>query len=164
MRGAMITAVDLLRGLAALIGWKRIEVPGATGYSTPTTPPRAGTRSRRSTTRPHLRARRSARRGVARRRLRRQGQGARRDRPAHRRPAAEALAAQGDYRILVSPDHPTSLRTKTHSHGIVPFAMAGTGIAADEFTAYDDTTAAKSKLAFDEGWQAMKWFIKSGNH
>ena len=31
-QGAMITAVDLLRGLAALIGWRRIEVPGATGY------------------------------------------------------------------------------------------------------------------------------------
>ena len=31
-QGAMITAVDLLRGLATLIGWKRIEVPGATGY------------------------------------------------------------------------------------------------------------------------------------
>src|SRR5690606_34391875 len=32
-RGAMITAVDLLRGLATLIGWQRIEVPGATGYN-----------------------------------------------------------------------------------------------------------------------------------
>ena len=32
VRGAMITAVDLLRGLAKLIGWKRIDVPGATGY------------------------------------------------------------------------------------------------------------------------------------
>ena len=32
-RGAMITAVDLLRGLAALLGWQRIEVPGATGYT-----------------------------------------------------------------------------------------------------------------------------------
>ena len=31
-RGAMITAVDLLRGIAALIGWDRIEVAGATGY------------------------------------------------------------------------------------------------------------------------------------
>ena len=31
--GKMITAVDLLRGLAALIGWERIEVPGATGYT-----------------------------------------------------------------------------------------------------------------------------------
>jgi 2,3-bisphosphoglycerate-independent phosphoglycerate mutase len=32
MSGTMITAVDLLRGLAALAGWKRLEVPGATGY------------------------------------------------------------------------------------------------------------------------------------
>ena len=31
-QGAMITAVDLLRGLAKLIGWQRIDVPGATGY------------------------------------------------------------------------------------------------------------------------------------
>ena len=31
--GAMITAVDLLRGLAQLIGWRRIDVPGATGYT-----------------------------------------------------------------------------------------------------------------------------------
>ena len=28
----MITAVDLLRGLAELIGWRVIDVPGATGY------------------------------------------------------------------------------------------------------------------------------------
>ena len=36
-RGAMITAVDLLRGIAALVGWDRIEVPGATGYLDTTT-------------------------------------------------------------------------------------------------------------------------------
>src|SRR4029079_17881841 len=40
------------------------------------------------------------------------------------------LRTRGDYRILVSPDHPTFLRTKTHSHGYVPFAVCGTGIAA----------------------------------
>ena len=32
IRGVMITAVDLLRGIAALAGWPRIEVEGATGY------------------------------------------------------------------------------------------------------------------------------------
>ncbi len=30
--GAVITAVDLLRGLARLLGWQVIDVPGATGY------------------------------------------------------------------------------------------------------------------------------------
>ena len=33
VRGKMITAVDLLRGIARLIGWECIEVPGATGYT-----------------------------------------------------------------------------------------------------------------------------------
>ena len=32
VQGVMITAVDLLRGIAALVGWPRIEVEGATGY------------------------------------------------------------------------------------------------------------------------------------
>lgn len=32
VRGAMITAVDLLAGIAALIGWDRVECPGITSY------------------------------------------------------------------------------------------------------------------------------------
>ena len=43
-------------------------------------------------------------------------------------PLHEALRPHGEYRILVTPDHPTPLRTKTHSHGAVPLAIAGTGI------------------------------------
>ena len=88
-RGAMITAVDLLRGLAALVGWERIEVPGATGYLDTDYAAKgryaidALDRHRR-----HLRACRSDRRSVARRTRRRQDQGARRDRREHRRPAA----------------------------------------------------------------------------
>ncbi len=31
---------------------------------------------------------------------------------------------------MISPDHPTFLRTKVHTHGNVPVAMAGTGIKA----------------------------------
>jgi 2,3-bisphosphoglycerate-independent phosphoglycerate mutase len=75
-------------------------------------------------------------------------------------PLATALEGHGEWRMMISPDHPTFLRTKTHTHGYVPVAMAGSGIAADEFTSYGDTNAAKSKLAFDEGWRAMGWFIR----
>ena len=47
----MITAVDLLRGLAALIGWRADRSARARPATpTPTTPPRAGTRSRPWTT------------------------------------------------------------------------------------------------------------------
>ena len=118
----MITAVDLLRGLAALLGWRRIEVPGATGYLDTDYAAKGRCAIEALTDADlvcvHVEAPDEAsHEGGARR----QDQGPGRDRPAHRRPAARGAAAQGDYRILVTPDHPTPLRTKTHSHGSVPF-------------------------------------------
>ena len=74
-------------------------------------------------------------------------------------PLLDALASNSAWRMMLSPDHPTFLRTKIHTHGNVPVAIAGTGIRADEFMSYGDTNAAKSSLAFDEGWKLMPWFI-----
>ncbi len=71
-----------------------------------------------------LRARRSHRRSLARR-----ATSTPRSRPWKKSTSTSSprctrrLQAQGDYRILVTPDHPTPLRTKTHSHGFVPFAI-----------------------------------------
>ena len=62
-------------------------------------------------------------------------------------PVHEFLRSQGDYRMLISPDHPTLLRTKTHSHGPVPFAMCGTGVATDAFQTYDEVAAAESEIS-----------------
>jgi len=39
-RGAILSAVDLVRGTGMLIGWQRIDVPGATGYLDTTTAPK----------------------------------------------------------------------------------------------------------------------------
>ena len=64
-------------------------------------------------------------------------------------------------RILVTPDHPTPLRTKTHSHGAVPFAMAGSGVKPDGFRTYDEPSAGASTLAFAEGWKLMRYFLDS---
>ena len=69
-------------------------------------------------------------------------------------------SALGAYRILVSPDHPTPLRTKTHSRGDVPFALAGSDVTPDRFDHYDDPTAARSPLAFAEGWRLMGYFLQ----
>ena len=63
-------------------------------------------------------------------------------------PVFEALQAYPQWRIPVSPDHPTPIRTKTHSHGNVPMAIAGSGILPDGFDRYDDPTAARSSLVF----------------
>jgi 2,3-bisphosphoglycerate-independent phosphoglycerate mutase len=64
-----------------------------------------------------------------------------------------------EYRILVSPDHPTPVRIKTHSHGFVPFAMAGTRIDPDTWTTYDEPAADRSELSFPEGWRLMRYFL-----
>jgi 2,3-bisphosphoglycerate-independent phosphoglycerate mutase len=70
-------------------------------------------------------------------------------------PVHEYLKSQGDYRILISPDHPTFLRTKTHSHGFVPFAICGTGVEADEHASYDEPTAGQSGLNLPAGHELM---------
>jgi 2,3-bisphosphoglycerate-independent phosphoglycerate mutase len=159
-RGAMITAVDLLRGIAALIGWDRIEVPGATGYldTDYAAKGRYGVEALKKydIVCVHVEASDEAshegrvdEKVKAIEEIDRHVVG----------PLLEALAPYRDWRIMISPDHPTFLRTKVHTHGNVPIAMAGTGIAPDEFTSYGDTNAARSKLAFDEGWNVMPWFI-----
>lgn len=161
IHGAMITAVDLLRGLATLVGWKRIEVEGATGYTD--TDYAAKGRAAIAALDDvdlicvHIEAPDEAsHEGDVQGKVK-----AIEEIDKHVvAPLVDALKARGDYRVMISPDHPTFVRTKTHTHGDVPVAMAGTGIAPDEFTSYGDTNAAKSSLAFDEGWRAMEWFIK----
>lgn len=159
-RGAMVTAVDLLRGLAKLIGWRRIDVPGATGYLDTDYAAKGryavealddvdvvcvhveatDEASHEGNAAAKVRALEEISRHIV-------------------GPLHEALKKHGDYRILVTPDHPTPLRTKTHSHGNVPFAMAGSDIASDAATVYDDATADRSSLKFDEGWRLMGYFL-----
>ncbi len=159
-RGAMITAVDLLRGIAALVGWDRIEVPGATGYldTDYAAKGRAAVEAlkRYDIVCVHVEASDEAsHEGRCNEKVKAIEQI---DRHIVG-PLLDALQAHGDWRLMISPDHPTFLRTKVHTHGNVPVAMAGTGIVADEFATYGDTNAAHSKLSFDEGWRMMPRFI-----
>ena len=160
-RGTMITAVDLLRGLAALMGWERIEVPGATGYldTDYAAKGRAAIKALDTTdiVCVHVEATDEAsHEGRADAKIKALEEiDAKIVAPLH-----AALKSQGDYRILVSPDHPTPLRTKTHSHGFVPFAICGTGISPDSASTYDEVAAEKSALAMNEGWRLMPYFLK----
>ena len=162
-QGAMITAVDLLRGLASLIGWRRIEVPGATGYldTDYAAKGRCAVEALDDVDLVcvHVEATDEASH---------EGNAAAKQEALEEidrhivGPIHEALKRHGSYRILVTPDHPTPLRTKTHSHGHVPFALAGDGVASDSALVYDDPTADHSSLVFDEGWRLMDYFL--GDH
>jgi len=159
-QGAMITAVDLLRGLASLIGWRRIEVPGATGYldTDYAAKGRCAVEALDDVDLVcvHVEATDEASH---------EGNAAAKQEALEEidrhivGPIHEALKRHGSYRILVTPDHPTPLRTKTHSHGHVPFALAGDGVASDSALVYDDPTADHSSLVFDEGWRLMDYFL-----
>ena len=158
--GAMITAVDLLRGLAKLLGWRRIDVPGATGY-TDTDYAAKGRYAVEALQQSdlvcvHVEATDEASH---------EGDTAAKVKALEAidehivAPVFEALRRHGDYRILVTPDHPTPLATKTHSHGRVPWTMAGTGIRSDAGCEYSETASAASSLVFAEGWRLMDWFM-----
>ena len=162
--GAMITAVDLLRGLAQLLGWKNIAVPGATGYLDTDYAAKGqyAVEALRSTDLVvvHVEATDEAsHEGDVSAKVR-----ALEEIDRHIvGPVHAALKTYGDYRILVSPDHPTFLRTKTHSYGFVPFASCGKGIAAAGAESYDEVAAAAGALKFPNGFELMPWFVGSSS-
>lgn len=163
IRGAVITAVDLLRGIGRLIGWEVVEVAGATGYLD-TDYAAKGRAAIATLSRPetdfvvvHVEATDEAsHEGLVDEKIR-----AVENIDRHIvGPVHEWLKSQGDYRILVCPDHPTFLRTRTHSHGYCPFAMCGAGVQRDSHETYDEVAASQSSVVFDQGWDLMGRFIE----
>ncbi len=159
-RGAIISAVDLVRGVGVLLGWQRIDVPGATGYLD--TDYAAKGRAAIAAL-PHYdlvcvhveapdeasHEGKADEKVKALERIDRHIVG----------PLLEALPDYGPYRILVSPDHRTTLRTRAHAYGMVPFAVAGTGVATKGQTSYDEIVGEKSDLIFEKGHDLMNYFL-----
>src|SRR5262245_56259959 len=158
--GAIISGVDLVRGVGILLGWARIDVPGVTDYldNDYVAQGRATIEALRryDLVCAHVEAP---------------------DEASHEGkvdakvkaleaidqhlvgPLMDSMRKLGDWRILVSPDHRTPLRTRAHAHGAVPFAMAGTGIVAGGHKTYDEATAASSDVAFEKGHELMSVFL-----
>lgn len=159
-KGAIISAVDLVRGTGMLIGWTRIDAPGATGYLDTDYASKGRTAIEALKTHDlvcvHIEAPDEAsHEGRAEEKIKALEEidtkivG----------PLLEALPRYSEWRILISPDHRTTIRTRAHAYGAVPFTIAGTGIAPDEFQTYDEPTASRSSRQFDPGWQLMRWFL-----
>ena len=159
-RGAILSAVDLVRGVGVLLGWKRIDVPGATGYldTDYAAKGRYGVDALadHDLVCVHVEAPDEASH---------EGKADEKVKALERidehivGPLLAALPKYGDWRILVSPDHRTPLRTRAHAYGMVPFALAGTGIASKGQATYDEAVAEKSDLAFEKGHELMRLFL-----
>lgn len=64
-----------------------------------------------------------------------------------------------DFRILITPDHPTPISIRTHTAEPVPFLISGSGIDKDDLSSYSEREAQNSSLYFDKGTDLLKYFL-----
>lgn len=159
-RGAITSGVDLVRGVGVLLGWDRLDHPAVTDYLDNDYERQAilaiDALKSHDLVCVHVEAPDEAshegkadKKVEALERIDRDIVG----------PLLEALPRHGDWRLLVAPDHRTPLRTRAHSYGAVPFAVAGAGVAPGGQSRYDEDAGAASGLSFDPGWTLMRWFL-----
>lgn len=162
-RGAVVAAVDLVRGLATLIDWDLIDVEGATGYVETNFAGKGAAAVEAiddyDIVCVHVEAPDEAgHNGNAEQKVWAINQidqhvvG----------PVLKRLQAEGDdWRILVLPDHPTPVKVRTHTYDAVPFALAGKDIQSvlTEQT-FDEATAEQSDLHIERGCEMMEFFLK----
>jgi len=75
-------------------------------------------------------------------------------------PILAHLETCGDYRLLVLPDHPTPIESRTHAAEPVPFAYCGTGVGDPSGRLFSEANAAETGLVVDPGHRLMSTFLE----
>lgn len=172
VRGAMITAVDLLAGIAKYIGWDRLDVPGLSSFhdndykaqgeatiaaldeydlvcSHVESPDEC---SHQGDWKTKVAAIESIDREIV-------------------GPTVEKLRTFGDaesdrnaegWRLLILPDHYTLCSTRVHANTPSPILMAGAWIRSLVERPYTEAAANESDLVIDPGADLMEYFLKGG--
>jgi 2,3-bisphosphoglycerate-independent phosphoglycerate mutase len=161
LKGVAITAVDLVRGLAKLIGFDLIKVEGATGFFDTNYKGKAAAAiealDKYDIVFIHIEGPDEA--GHA-------GNAEIKKKAVERidkyivGPVYEALKKYPGWRILIMPDHPTPVSRQSHSNEPVPFAMAGEGIESVLQQPFSEANAAQSGLKIEKGFELMEYFLK----
>lgn len=156
-RGAMISAVDLLKGIAVGTQMQIMQVPGATGglhtnyEGKAAAAVRALTEENNDFVYVHIEAPdEMGHQGSIERKI--QAIEFLDDRII--RPVYEALTSQGvDFRMLVMPDHPTPIRVRTHTAAPVPYLLYDSRKSLGSAPAYNEETGAASGILLPEGFR-----------
>jgi 2,3-bisphosphoglycerate-independent phosphoglycerate mutase len=160
LNGAIISAVDLVRGVGVLAGWTRIDVPGATGYLD-TDYAAKGRYAIRALEHHDIVCVHVEAPDEASHEGRSDAKVEAIERIDHDivRPILKALQGHEQWRILISPDHSTLLKTRAHDRAPVAWAMAGSGVPASGLT-YDETAARQGGGPFlKQGFHLMERFL-----
>ena len=158
--GAVITGVDIIRGLAVLMGMEIIEVPGATGYIDTNYAGKGeaalAALERRDLVVVHVEAPDEA--GHL-------GDADEKVKSLERidelivGPLLDAVRRHEEWKMLVAPDHPTPVTTKAHSAVPPPFCFAGSGIEAVERRSFNESAAVAGPL-LNPGHRLMPFFLE----
>lgn len=161
LKGSMISAVDLLKGIGKFAGMNVVDVKGATGYIDTNF------------------------RGKAEAALKELENGQdlvyihveAPDECGHRHEIENKIKSieiidkeilgtmlpelnkYDDFKIMILPDHPTPLSLKTHTNDAVPFMIYTKSVKADGKSVFTEKTAAETGLYIEKGPSIMKYFI-----
>ena len=159
LKGAVISAVDLVRGIGMCAGLDVINVPGATGFIDTNFAGKAEYAIKALEDYDYVFIHVEAT-----------------DECGHMGDAVKKISAvetidfkmlpiiiEGmkkfrEYRILVTPDHPTPIELKTHSADPVPAIIYGSGIEADNNTEYNEYI--KPSFNITDGYHITDLFIQ----
>lgn len=146
LRGAMISAVDLLKGIGVYAGMEVIDVPGATGTIDTNYEGKVeaalSALERVDLVYLHVEAPdEAAHEGDLELKIRA-------IEAFDRRVVGPLLqklqeSKRYEWRILLLPDHPTPISIRTHTDRPVPFSIMGAGVAPDEVRTFDEEAAAR---------------------
>ena len=166
MKGAMISAVDLLKGIAVGAGMQVIEVPGADGslhtnyegkaqaavdavlhggcdfayvhVEAPDEMGHQGSIERKIQAIEYLDSRVVA-------------------------PIRQAMDASGEeYRLLIMPDHPTPIRCRTHTSDPVPYILYDSSRECKKITHYNEKEAKQTGIYEPDGYRLIDRLFQKG--
>ncbi len=160
-RGAAITGVDIIRGIATCMGVDVIEVPGATGYIDTDYEAKgaAGVLALKEydLVVVHVEAPDEAghlgdakEKVLALERVDKHVVG----------PLLDAVRGYDRWRVLIAPDHPTPVGTRAHSAVPPPWCFAGTGVEPDAQRQFCEKEAESAGVLIDPGHMLMEQFMR----
>ncbi len=158
VHGAMISAVDLLKGIGKFADMQVIHVEGATGYLDTNFVGKANAaidafRNGADLVYIHVEA---------------PDECGHRNEPENKvrsielidelilQPVCNALAEMGAYRVLVTPDHPTPLCLMTHTNDAVPFFIYDSEKVQQGVAQFNEETAKATGLLVEPGYTIMQ--------
>jgi 2,3-bisphosphoglycerate-independent phosphoglycerate mutase len=160
VNAAAISAVDLVNGIAKIIGWDRIKVEGATG-GLDTNYEGKGEAAVQAVSAydlvlVHVEATDEAGHAAS---VESKIEAIHNVDAFVVGPLLQRLSEEESFRMMVLPDHPTPIEVRTHTPEPVPFALCGSNVAVTRHEVFNEKEGDESELIIEPGFELMEYFL-----